>query len=275
VSLESIPDHKTVRFLFLPAEHDPDSYVRAFGRQAFEAKLAEAEPLSAFLLRDLKGRGDLATLEGRSKLIADAKPLVKRLAAPALRVQLVKALAAAAAMEPVEAARLLEVRDGVVARTVDRPAPPRADRAPMRANEATLLRAILGEPELAQGLNIELVRTDTPEGEALRSVADWVTGHATALPRPLSTAFEEEPFYPLLARLEGSLLELKLQPEDFRAEFEGALRNLEREAKAREINEMLARNERQGLPERLREKAGLRDAPTPAPDLAGSGGNPI
>jgi DNA primase len=275
VSLESLPDHKTVRFLFLPAEHDPDSYVREFGREGFEAKLAEAEPLSAFLLRELKGRVDLATLEGRSRLIAEAKPLVKRLAAQALRVQLVKALAAAAGMEPVEAARLLEVRDGVVARTVDRPAPARADRAPMRGNEATLLRAILGEAELALRLNVELVRTDTPEGEALRAVADWVAGHAEALPRPLSTAFEGEPFYPLLARLEATLLEFKLQPEDFQAEFQGAVRNLEREAKAREINEMLARNERQGLPERLREKAGLRDAPAPAPDLAERGGTPI
>jgi len=276
VGLETLADHKTVRFLFLPPEHDPDSYVREFGRAAFEAKLGESEPLSAYLLRELKGRVDLGSLEGRSKLLAEAKPLLKRLAAPGLRVQLVKALALAAGMEPVEAARLLEVRDGVVARpSGDRPAPARQDRAPMRGNEATLLRAILGAPELALGLNVELVRTDTAEGEALRTVVDWVTGHADALPRPLSTAFEEQPFYPLLARLEATLLEFKLEPEDFRAEFEGAVQNLERDAKVREINEMLARNERQGLPERLREKAGLRDASTAASDLAGSGGTPI
>jgi DNA primase len=276
VGLETLTDHKTVRFLFLPPEHDPDSYVREFGRAAFEAKLDESEPLSAYLLRELKGRVDLGSLEGRSKLLAEAKPLLKRLAAPGLRVQLVKALALAAGMEPVEAARLLEVRDGVVARpSGDRPAPARQDRAPMRGNEATLLRAILGAPELALGLNVELVRTDTAEGEALRTVVDWVTGHADALPRPLSTAFEEQPFYPLLARLEATLLEFKLEPEDFRAEFEGAVQNLERDAKVREINEMLARNERQGLPERLREKAGLRDASAAASDLAGSGGTPI
>jgi DNA primase len=276
MSLETLADHKTVRFLFLPAEHDPDSYVREFGHAAFAAKLDESEPLSAYLLRELKGRVDLASLEGRSKLLAEAKPLLKRLAAPGLCMQLVKALAVAAGMEPLEAARLLDVRDGVVARAAaGRPAPARQDRTPMRGNEATLLRALLGAPELAQRLNVELVRTDTAEGEALRTVADWVVGHADALPRPLSTAFEEQPFYPLLARLEGTLLEFKLEPEDFRAEFEGAVRNLEREVKSREINEMLARNEREGLPERLREKAGLRDGPAPAPDLARSGGTPI
>jgi hypothetical protein len=144
----------------------------------------------------------------------------------------------------------------------------------VRGNEATLLRAILGDPELAQGLNVELVRSETTEGEALRFVTDWVSRHAGSLPRPLSTAFEGQPFYPLLARLEATLLELKLDSEDFRAEFEGAVRNLERDAKTREINEMLARNERKGLPERLREKAGLREG-RPASDLAESGGNPI
>jgi DNA primase len=273
-SLEALADHKTVRFLFLPAEHDPDSFVREFGRAAFEARLDEAEPLSAYLLRELKGRADLATLEGRSKLIAEAKPLVKRLAAPALRVQLVKALATAAGMEPLEAARLLEVRDGIAARPASAP-PARQDRAPMRGNEATLLRAILGVPELALALNVELVRPDTADGAALRQVADWIAGHADAIPRPLSTAFETEPFYPLLARLEATLLEFKFEPADFRAEFDGAVRNLERDAKTREIKEMLDRNERQGLPERLRETAGLRDGRPSAPDLAGSRGGPI
>lgn len=138
----------------------------------------------------------------------------------------------------------------------------------MRGNEAACLRALLGSPELALGLNLELVRPDTAEGAALRQVADWITVHADAIPRPLSTAFETEPFYPLLARLEATLLEFKFEPGDFRAEFEGAVRNLEREAKAREINEMLARNERQGLPERLRETAGLREGPANTPDLA-------
>ena len=85
VSLETLADHKTVRFLFLPAEHDPDSYVREFGHAAFEAKLDESEPLSAYLLRELKGRVDLGSLEGRSKLLAEGEtaPQAPRRAGPA------------------------------------------------------------------------------------------------------------------------------------------------------------------------------------------------
>ncbi|MFO1362545.1 MAG: DNA primase [Burkholderiales bacterium] len=275
-SLETLADHKTVRFLFLPPEHDPDSFVREFGRAAFEAKLDAAEPLSAYFLRELAGRADLATLEGRSKLVAEAKPLVQRLAAPALRVQLVKALATAAGMEPIEAARLLEVRDGVAARpAAAQPAPARHERAPMRGQETVLLRAILGVPELALRLDVELIGSAGPEAEALRAVVEWVVGHPGALPRPLSAAFEGQPFYALLSRLEASLMEFGLDEEGLKAEFEGAALRLAIGANDREIREMAARNEREGLSARVLESRRMRDA-VPAPgDLAGSGGSPI
>ena len=40
VSLEALADRKVVRFLFLPAEHDPDSYVRAHGARGIRAGAA-------------------------------------------------------------------------------------------------------------------------------------------------------------------------------------------------------------------------------------------
>ena len=42
-------DTRSVRFLFLPPEHDPDSYVRAHGSEAFEQCIRQAVPLSRFL----------------------------------------------------------------------------------------------------------------------------------------------------------------------------------------------------------------------------------
>ena len=271
VSLESLSDHKAVRFLFLPAEHDPDSYVRAFGREAFERELVQAQPLSAFLLSTLASRSDLLTLEGRSRLIAEAKPLVRRVAAPALRIQLVRALAEAAAMTPQEVARLLELRDGTIGRT-DRAPPAREERAAaVGSNEAKLLRALLGLPELAGAVPVEWLPAKSAESAAIRSVIERLvssTGHPA--PRPVSSAFEGAPFYGLLTRLEADLLEFKLEIDDLRAEFDGAIRNLERERKVLEINGMLAREEKAGLPERLREGAALRQRGEPAPLPAGT-----
>ena len=45
-SLPHATDTRTVRFLFLPTEHDPDSYIRERGAEAFEGCIAQSVPLS-------------------------------------------------------------------------------------------------------------------------------------------------------------------------------------------------------------------------------------
>jgi DNA primase len=86
-------DTKRIDFLFLPAEHDPDSFVRAHGAEGFAAELAATQPLSEFLLRELSSRVDLSTPEGRARMQAEARPLLLALPPAALRMQLVQALA--------------------------------------------------------------------------------------------------------------------------------------------------------------------------------------
>ena len=86
-------DTKRIDFLFLPAEHDPDSFVRAYGAEGFVAQLAATQPLSEFLLRELSSRVDLSTSEGRARLQAEARPLLLALPPAALRMQLVQTLA--------------------------------------------------------------------------------------------------------------------------------------------------------------------------------------
>lgn len=93
VSLSELVDGKQVRFLFLPQGEDPDSYVRAHGKDAFEKLVEGAPPLSQFLLDELASRADMSTSEGRAKLLQDAKPLVKQVSAPLLSLLLRKALA--------------------------------------------------------------------------------------------------------------------------------------------------------------------------------------
>ncbi len=270
VSLEALSDRKAIRFLFLPAEHDPDSYVRALGREALEREIAHSQPLSAFLLSTLASRADLLTLEGRSRLIAEAKPLVRRLAAPALRVQLVRALAEAAAMTPPEVGRLMELRDGTIGRTERSPAPSPA-RAPVRAAEVYLLRGLLVAPELVADLAVETLSDDTPEAKVLRAVHERLSS-GQPLPKPLSTAFEGTPFLGYLQALEAELLRLGFDIEQVKPEFDGAVRRLRERAKQKEINDMIAKNERVGLADRLQEREALRHS---VPDLAGGPGDPI
>ena len=95
-SLPHASDTRTIRFLFLPAEHDPDSYVREFGAPAFEQCVAQAVPLSRQLI-EAAGEGcDLTTAEGRAHMLANAKPLWSALPDGTLKRQLLADIAAAA-----------------------------------------------------------------------------------------------------------------------------------------------------------------------------------
>jgi len=106
-SLPLLRDDISIRFLFLPAEHDPDSYIRQFGEEAFRACLAESDALSTFFLNELSARHSLQELEGRSALVHEAKPLLALIPAIALKVQLQNELARVVQFTPEELSQLL------------------------------------------------------------------------------------------------------------------------------------------------------------------------
>ena len=92
-ALPHASDLRTVRFLFLPTEHDPDSYVRELGPEAFERQVAQAVPLSRQLVELASEGADLNTAEGRARMLAQAKPLWMALPDGALKRQLLPELA--------------------------------------------------------------------------------------------------------------------------------------------------------------------------------------
>ena len=101
-------DTKRIDFLFLPPEHDPDSFVRERGADGFAQYLSGAQPLSEFMLRELAGRVDLATPEGRARMQADARPLLQAMPPAALRLQLAQAVATRVGIRGEDMLRYLE-----------------------------------------------------------------------------------------------------------------------------------------------------------------------
>jgi DNA primase len=79
-ALPHLQDGKRIGFLFLPTEHDPDSFIREFGQEVFERQVSDAMPLSGYLLREISAELDLRTQEGRNQLLQRAKPLVTAIA---------------------------------------------------------------------------------------------------------------------------------------------------------------------------------------------------
>ncbi len=106
--LPLLRDDISIRFLFLPAEHDPDSYIRQFGEEAFRACLAESDALSTFFLNELGSRHALKEVEGRSALVHEARPLLALIPQITLKVQLQNEFARLAQLTPEELTALLE-----------------------------------------------------------------------------------------------------------------------------------------------------------------------
>jgi DNA primase len=97
-SLPHAVDTRTFRFLFLPAEHDPDSFVRERGAEAFEQAIATAVPLSRQTLALAGEDVDLATAEGRARFLASGRPLWSALPDGMLKRQLLGEFASRGAL---------------------------------------------------------------------------------------------------------------------------------------------------------------------------------
>ena len=102
---------RQVRFLFLPDGHDPDTLVQEEGREAFEARLASALPLADYFIRELASRVDMASVDGRARLVELARPLVRRIPSDVYRELLVAQLAEAVRMAPNRLAELIGADD--------------------------------------------------------------------------------------------------------------------------------------------------------------------
>jgi DNA primase len=239
VSLPLAPDHKPIRFLFLPEGEDPDTYVRKHGKDGWKRKLREAETLSQFLLAQLRAECDLETAEGRARLTSIAKPHIQKVAAPALRLQLINEIARLAKLPEgggVEA--LLELPQKP---RFSRPAPARSRYTAPDSPEWSLLYSLLCNLSLAEHIDPDSLAPSRPESQALLAV------------REACREFDDEPSLGLvLDRLQGSPSleivlrahrygeEIRFSAEEAETEFQEALVKLDLARRKRELDDLRA-----------------------------------
>jgi len=92
-ALSHATDTRSIKFLFLHAEHDPDSFIREHGTDAFARAVADAVPLSRFLVDAASEGCDLTSAEGRAHMASNARPLWTALPDGVLKRQLLSDLA--------------------------------------------------------------------------------------------------------------------------------------------------------------------------------------
>lgn len=251
-SLAQLADGKQVRFLFLPDGEDPDTYVRKHGKAAFEDLLVKADPLSRFLIDELRSSADINAPEGRAKLLQQAKPLVKQIAAPMLSLMIRKELAQVAGVLQQELDAEFEIKNHQVSST---PAPARRQAPVTQSILRTVLELVVAEPRFAALIGHEDLQLgsgapglDQADLQALLAVVDAVNVGDARI--NLGEAFRDTPHEAAVRNAEAGALrwqERSLEPSELEAEFSGAWRQaLDRIRRAR-ITALLEKSRRQGL----------------------------
>ncbi|GAA06921.1 DNA primase [Photobacterium leiognathi] len=87
-ALPYLTDGRQLKFMFLPDGEDPDSCIRAEGKDAFELRVNQAMPLSEFLFNSLMLQVDTTSREGKAKLSTLAVPLIDKVPGGTLRLYL-------------------------------------------------------------------------------------------------------------------------------------------------------------------------------------------
>ena len=101
-ALPHASDTRSIRFLFLPTEHDPDSFIREHGAQAFADEVDRSIPLSRQMLTQASVGCDLQTPEGRARFTSQIQPLWAALPDGALKRQVLAEVARTAALPSTE-----------------------------------------------------------------------------------------------------------------------------------------------------------------------------
>ena len=93
-ALEALNDNLNLKFLFLPDNHDPDSYVREYSKEAFTKMVDAALPFSEYLIKYLTEKNNLASQEKKVKFLNEVEPILKKINASKLKLLIRKKIAA-------------------------------------------------------------------------------------------------------------------------------------------------------------------------------------
>jgi DNA primase len=231
VSLPLAQDNKPVKFLFLPDGEDPDTYIRKHGKESFERLVRDAQTASEYLLAELRSQSNLATAEGRSQFLAAAKPHLQKIAAPALKLQVLKEAARLSGLTQDEASLLLAPE--IAKPEYRRPAPAKKPFTAPTTPEWKLLSYVVARPALAGEIDTSVIDLSLPESQALKALAEHFlvdsggTGGREASSAMLVEDFQNSPHAEILFAAQANTMDLADTEEHARLQVQHALWKIE------------------------------------------------
>ena len=255
-ALPRLKDGKNLHFLFLPAEHDPDSFVREHGSARFEeALLHESRPLSQYFWDALASGLDLNTQEGKAELIQRAAPLLAQITAPAFAFLLKQKLSGLVGIDPANLAHLMgqaAPKRHIEAKRYTLPRESfRQPETPTLAQRQ--IRTLLLNPQWAQYAVIPDYLPAEGDAACLLALADACRANSRLTPAQAIEHFRNSPFAATIDRIFRNSLHSEDETDDGDAkcrEFQDGIRKLTAELKTAQIQRL---REKLKQPENSRE----------------------
>ena len=235
-ALPALTDGLKLSFLFLPKEHDPDSYVREFGKERFEAEIKAAMPLSQYILQHLSENNALQSQEDRVRFLNEAEPIMQQINAPRSAMYLRKKVAELAQLSIEEIHSLLKLPNLNKAAVQARP---KLTRTTVSLQKRFCLMLLM-QPALASQADLDWLENRDDEEILLRHTIEICLLHPHSKPVVLLRELENKVDANILRELER---ELSLLDEtlDLAKELVGARQQLQDTYSHRQGASLLAR----------------------------------
>jgi DNA primase len=233
-ALPSLRDGRQIKIMLLPQGHDPDSMIREESLQGFESRIADALVLSDYFFEHLGEGLNLATVEGKAKLLSVARPQLEKMPRGFFREMMF--------------ARLREIT-GAKLQDAARGGSPIANQAKDKVQSASMMRKLLAlllqYPQLSQKAEqqmYELVDVNLAGMDLLKQVLELISREQPKTSAVLIEIFrgtEHEKVINALANLAWEVPEF-----DADAEFGGAWNQLLRQIQDNRMAALIEKSSR-------------------------------
>jgi len=193
-----INDKVSLKYLFLPTGHDPDSYVREYGKAAFEALVDMATPFSDYIVRHFTGDSPLKGLEDNVRFLNGIEPVLTKLVnAPKVQLFLRKEIST---LTGVKESELIAVQPAAA------PAKTYSARMLMSLSlERKLALILMLKPSLALSTDVALVQSRNGESTGLSLIVNTCVAHPNFNTSVVIRAIEPEMDQAMLKEIESDL----------------------------------------------------------------------
>jgi DNA primase len=227
-ALPSLNDKVVLKFLFLPEEHDPDSFIRAYSKEAFESMMHDAMPLSQYLVQHLTEKNHLATQEDKVKFLNEAEPILKEITAPKLSLLLRKRFAELLHLNDKEIDQLLHVVKPQM--QTNKTNIKTKGKLPSSVKRKFILLLIL-KPQLAITEDLALAQSDSFEDDLLKKVLALTLNQPESKPSSILHGLKSQVDSVIMDLVNEELTHFDDQIH-FESEIEGARKALLEQGKA-------------------------------------------